>query len=105
MILTAYARSSGKSPKALKESWRRFTAKASKTRAEAMLRQFCADTFASRLRAWRGSRLQKEAAYILGVPLKTYVNWEQMRNTPGRSAMEHLSGRMEENPDKKHERL
>jgi DNA-binding transcriptional regulator YiaG len=34
------------------------------------------------LKKWRGSRLQKEAASILGVSVRTYQNWENGVNVP-----------------------
>lgn len=35
-----------------------------------------------KLKQWRGNRLQKEAADILGVPLRTYQSWEHGKNEP-----------------------
>lgn len=34
------------------------------------------------LKKWRGARLQKEAASMLGVSVRTYQNWENGVNKP-----------------------
>jgi len=38
--------------------------------------------FGERLRAARGKRSQAEAAEVLGVPKKTFIQWERSRRTP-----------------------
>lgn len=43
--------------------------------------------FKMELRRWRKKRTQSVAASLLGVPLDTYRNWEQGRNTPSLLAM------------------
>lgn len=39
-------------------------------------------TFRSELREWRGKRLQKEAADILKVSVRTYQGWESGAHEP-----------------------
>ena len=43
-----------------------------------------ADSFAGKLQRWREQRglKQTDAAETLGVPYRTYVNWEQSKRTP-----------------------
>lgn len=38
--------------------------------------------FSARIKSARGKRTQQQAADTIGVSIKTYVNWEQGRNTP-----------------------
>lgn len=50
-------------------------------------------SFASQLKAWRGERAQPEAAAALGVPPRTYQNWEQGHREPrglARAAVESV---------------
>ncbi len=57
--------------------------------------------FAAELRTWRGKRLQKEAADILGVPLDTYRGWEYESSKPSEApSMCEIRQRMSENPQK-----
>ena len=53
-------------------------------------------TFAVRLRAWRGPRTQKEAAYELKVDVDIYRKWEQGQNEPHESpSLQEIEQRME----------
>jgi len=56
--------------------------------------------FGKMLKAWRGKRLQKEAADLLQVNLRTYEGWENGRQ-PSRYAINGLKGQMAENPETK----
>jgi DNA-binding transcriptional regulator YiaG len=40
------------------------------------------EPFAMKLRAWRGQRTQKEAAFALQVDVDIYRKWEQGSNEP-----------------------
>ena len=40
------------------------------------------DQIGSILRKWRGKKLQKEVASILGVSVRTYQNWENGVSVP-----------------------
>ena len=53
--------------------------------------------FGKSLKQWRGNRLQKEAADLLDVNLRTYEGWENGRN-PGRYAVNEIKRRMAEHP-------
>ena len=55
--------------------------------------------FAAKLKKWRGSRLQKEAAELLQVPLRTYQGWEEGRDAGG-LAIVTINTRMAEHPEK-----
>jgi len=59
-----------------------------------------ATTFSKALKQWRGSRLQKEAADVLDVKLRTYEGWELGRN-PSRYAINEIQRRMTANPERK----
>lgn len=50
--------------------------------------------FSERLRKWRGERTQKEAASVIGVPLRTYCSWEEEVNKPDALKMETVENRM-----------
>jgi len=52
-------------------------------------------TFAKELKTWRGSRIAKEAASDLDIPLPTYRKYEYGKRTPGKLAMIELKRRME----------
>lgn len=54
--------------------------------------------FAKKLRKWRGKRLQKTAASLLRVNLRTYQGWEENR-PPNTLAIETIQKRMLENPE------
>jgi hypothetical protein len=54
--------------------------------------------FGKSLKLWRGKRLQKEAADVLDVNLRTYEGWENGRK-PGRYAINEIKRRMASNPD------
>jgi hypothetical protein len=56
--------------------------------------------FGKALKAWRGKRLQKQAADILQVNLRTYEGWENGRN-PSRYAIKEIQRRMAANPERK----
>jgi len=51
--------------------------------------------FKEKLRKWRGTLRQKEAANILKVSVRTYQNWEEGKNNPKPLAMAELERRME----------
>jgi DNA-binding transcriptional regulator YiaG len=55
--------------------------------------------FSKSLKEWRGKRLQKEAAEILDVNVRTYEGWESGRNL-SRYSMNHLRKTMAENPER-----
>lgn len=59
-----------------------------------------AELLKDRLKAWRGKRLQKEAAADLDVPLATYRKWEYGKRTPDKLAMVELNRRLEANPER-----
>lgn len=40
------------------------------------------EKFSTKLRIWRASRTQRQAAKTLGLNLATYRNWEYGRNEP-----------------------
>lgn len=50
--------------------------------------------FSTELRRWRGKRLQKEAAELLGIGLRTYHSWEQGRRKPTAPSMQEIKRRM-----------
>lgn len=54
--------------------------------------------FGEKLRKWRGKRLQKEAADILGVPVMTLRNWEWSRRKPAKTCQTCIERKMVENP-------
>lgn len=54
--------------------------------------------FAAKLKKWRGNRLQKEAASLLQVPLRTYQGWEEGREAGG-LAIVVINLRMEQHPE------
>jgi hypothetical protein len=56
--------------------------------------------FGKSLKQWRGKRLQKEAADLLQVNLRTYEGWESGRN-PSRYAINEIQRRMAANPERK----
>lgn len=57
--------------------------------------------FAAKLRAWRGKRLQKQAADALHVSVRTYQSWEGGVNKPTEKlSMADVDRLMAENPDK-----
>jgi DNA-binding XRE family transcriptional regulator len=53
--------------------------------------------FGKALKLWRGARLQKEAADVLEVNLRTYEGWESGRQ-PSRYAINEIKRRMAEHP-------
>jgi len=53
--------------------------------------------FAELLKKWRGTRYQKEAAEILGVPIQTLRKWEYGKRTPKKITQEALKARMNDN--------
>lgn len=58
--------------------------------------------FAARLRDWRtkGSILQKNAADVLGVSIRTYQAWESSARTPNEIMQAELFRRMEKHESK-----
>lgn len=50
--------------------------------------------FSRLLKAWRGKLFQKEAADRLGVPLRTYQNWENGSRKPARTCMNCVREKM-----------
>jgi DNA-binding transcriptional regulator YiaG len=57
-------------------------------------------SFAEELRAWRGKRLQKQAADVLAVPLDTYRSWEHGQNEPRETAPKsEILRRMKSHPE------
>jgi DNA-binding XRE family transcriptional regulator len=55
------------------------------------------ETFAAKLKAWRGKLTQKEAASILGVSRRTYEAWEQGKTEPSAApSMSEIEKRMKE---------
>lgn len=58
-----------------------------------------ANSFAQRLRKWRKFKglVQKQAAEVLKVNLRTYQNWEEGRWEPQELALAELERRMMEN--------
>jgi len=57
------------------------------------------ETFKVELRSWRGERLQKQAADVLKVSLRTYENWERGANIPDGIKIEELRRRMKMDTD------
>jgi hypothetical protein len=55
------------------------------------------DPFGKILRKWRGKRVRKRGAAVLGLPLATYSKYEYGKRTPNKLAMVELLRRMEEN--------
>jgi DNA-binding XRE family transcriptional regulator len=51
--------------------------------------------FREKLLNWRGSKTQKEAADILGVPLPTYRNWEYGINEPTWASKKYIIGKID----------
>lgn len=51
--------------------------------------------FTTKLRIWRASRTQREAAKSLGLNLATYKNWEYGRNQPTTYAMNVVRERID----------
>lgn len=47
-------------------------------------------TFAQQLKKWQGTRTADEAARVLGVSPRTFENWIQGRNKPGKLARRAL---------------
>ena len=52
------------------------------------------ESFALRLRKWRGQMMQKEAASILDVPIATLRKWEYGKRTPNKITLCELERRM-----------
>lgn len=59
--------------------------------------------FKDLLKQWRGSRLQKEAADLLDIPLGTYRKWEYGKRTPTKITLAQVEQRMAAHPDTPHE--
>ena len=57
-------------------------------------------SFAKELKNWRGERLQKEVADLLGMSLRTYEGWEIGHN-PSRFAKNEIRRLMAQHPEKK----
>lgn len=55
--------------------------------------------FKDRLRKWRGARMQKTCAAILGVPIGTLRKWEYGKRTPKVLAMCEIERRMNSEPN------
>lgn len=57
-----------------------------------------AEKFGNRLRKWRKKLklLQKNAADVLGVSVRTYQNWEENANEPTALALAEITRRMDE---------
>lgn len=54
-------------------------------------------SFDRKLKAWRGERTQKEAAFALKVDIDVYRKWEQGQNEPHESPSLHeIEQRMEQ---------
>lgn len=53
--------------------------------------------FKEKLKKWRGSRPQKQAASLLDVPRRTYEGWEQGK-CPASIVQQEIQRRMETNP-------
>jgi len=51
--------------------------------------------FSKRLRKWRWKRLQKEAAFDLGIPLRTFQSWEQGVRAPSKLSLVEVERRMQ----------
>jgi len=55
------------------------------------------EQFKERLRKWRGSLLQKEAAQMLGVSERTYESWEQGACEPtSKPSIREIEAKMKE---------
>jgi transcriptional regulator with XRE-family HTH domain len=48
------------------------------------------DSLGKRLKNWRGKKYQKEAADELGVPLRTYQQWEKDLAAPNKICLKCL---------------
>lgn len=56
--------------------------------------------FKKELRKWRGKRLQKEAADLIGVALRTYQAWEQgAHEPPAWKCLECVQQKMKDHPE------
>ena len=55
--------------------------------------------FKTQLKAWRGNRLQKEAAADLDVSLGTYRKWEYGKRTPTKITLAEILRRMGDKPE------
>jgi len=53
------------------------------------------ESFATRLKNWRGPLRQKEAASVLDVKLGTFRSWENGKRTPNKLALIEIERRME----------
>lgn len=58
-------------------------------------RTMCQPQFKDLLRKWRGDRMQKEAAFILGVPVATLRKWEYGKRTPTKLTRCEVERRMQ----------
>jgi DNA-binding transcriptional regulator YiaG len=54
-----------------------------------------AESFAERLKKWRGKLYQKQAAAVLDISVWTFRNWEWGRRTPRPLTMIEVERRME----------
>ena len=54
-----------------------------------------------RVRAWRGTLTQKEAAAVLDVPASTFRAWEYGKRQPKKESAVEYERRMEQHPNAK----